>query len=310
VEVTSLRQLQYFLAVATTGSFTAAGEQLNVSQPAVGLQVKQLEDRLGVALLNRHSRGVTLTSAGEAYRDYVEKALTILMDAEQMLRTYQHSEPIKVRMGVPPTVERMLLPQLLQEFVRSGVNFSVSLSAGLSDRHLDSLMAGDLDCAFCYDVESSVQVSATPLFQEDIYLVGLPSIIGAHDQPIDFEQLQKMPLVLSPKSNPLRLRIEKMAAQIGIRLNPAMEFTLPGLKREVLLRSGYCALSPYGLFLPDIKDGTLVARKLVNPTVTRTMNFVINRKIPALTAHRLNSIVRGLFGEVFDHPDLRWRKLS
>jgi LysR family nitrogen assimilation transcriptional regulator len=71
----NLRQLKYFLSVVDTGNMTRAAEHLNVAQTALGMQIKQLEESLGVTLLVRHSRGVEPTKAGSLLR---ERALEIL----------------------------------------------------------------------------------------------------------------------------------------------------------------------------------------------------------------------------------------
>ena len=76
----NLRQLQYFLRVVDSGNMTRAAEQLNVAQTALGMQIKQLEESLGVALLVRHSRGEELTKAEELLH---ERAIEILKLVEQ-----------------------------------------------------------------------------------------------------------------------------------------------------------------------------------------------------------------------------------
>ena len=76
----NLRQLKYFLSVVDTGNMTRAAEHLNVAQTALGMQIKQLEESLGVTLLVRHSRGVEPTKAGSLLR---ERALEILKLVEQ-----------------------------------------------------------------------------------------------------------------------------------------------------------------------------------------------------------------------------------
>lgn len=80
----TLRQLRYFLAVLRAGSLTAAARSLHVAQPAVGLQVRALEDELGVGLLTRHSRGVVPTGAGDVLARDAER---ILAEVERMRRT-------------------------------------------------------------------------------------------------------------------------------------------------------------------------------------------------------------------------------
>ncbi len=78
-----LRQLRYFCKVAEHRSFTAAAEALNVSQPTLGVQIKNLEEELALQLFRRHSRGVELTEAGSIYFSQIQDVLRRLKIAEQ-----------------------------------------------------------------------------------------------------------------------------------------------------------------------------------------------------------------------------------
>jgi DNA-binding transcriptional LysR family regulator len=71
----SLRQIEYFVAAVEAGSVTGGARRCNVSQPALCVQIKQLEERLGAVLLSRHSRGVALTPAGKAFLPHALTAL-------------------------------------------------------------------------------------------------------------------------------------------------------------------------------------------------------------------------------------------
>ena len=108
-----MRQLRAFVAVARSGSFTAASRALNLSQPALGLQVKALEERLGVVLLVRHSRGARLTEAGRVFLDAATQALDAMAAAERSVARFRHTGPMPVTLGVAPTPGRALLPALL-----------------------------------------------------------------------------------------------------------------------------------------------------------------------------------------------------
>lgn len=310
MNVLSLRQLQYFVAVAKTGSFTAAAERLNVSQPAIGIQVKQLEDRLGVTLFERHSRGVDLTGAGAVYLGYAETALETLAEAEFALEQFRDSDPARVRMGVTPTIERTLLPLLFFKAALPEIEIRIDLDEGFSDQLHQRVLDGTLDCAFCYDPQPDPRVNIMPLYREDLHLVGPAAVVGADTTPVDFASLEGMPLVLSPQPSRLRSMVEEAAAGVGCTLTPAMEFSLAGLKREVLLRYAYCALSPYGLFLQDIENGELTARRVVNPQMARTMHFVVNRKLPARIAQRLQTLIRELIDESLDAGTMKWIRLD
>src|ERR1700679_204707 len=91
-----LRHLRYFIAVAETGSLTVAAERrLHTSQPSLSRQIKDLEDQVGVELLNRSARGVTLTEAGKAFLDHARLALSQVDAAVEAAR--RASQPAKQR---------------------------------------------------------------------------------------------------------------------------------------------------------------------------------------------------------------------
>ncbi|MEO8011804.1 MAG: LysR family transcriptional regulator, partial [Dokdonella sp.] len=82
---TTLRQLQIFCAVARTSSFVRASEELHLTQPAVSMQIKQLETALGIDLIQRHGKRLELTEAGSLFLEHASRVLGELHDAEETL---------------------------------------------------------------------------------------------------------------------------------------------------------------------------------------------------------------------------------
>src|SRR5713226_3163141 len=113
--VMSLRQIRYFLAVAKSGSFSAAARRAHVSQPSLCVQIKQLEERVGAKLLLRHSRGVELTAAGTAFLPHAIAALEDLKRAERAVAALDSSRTEEVSLGVTPTPGRALIVDLLRK---------------------------------------------------------------------------------------------------------------------------------------------------------------------------------------------------
>jgi DNA-binding transcriptional LysR family regulator len=88
----SLRQIRIFSAAARHLSFTRAAQEMHLSAPAVSMQIKELEEELGLALFLRSGRKVALTPAGEAFRIYADKVLSALREAEAMLQTLKDAK--------------------------------------------------------------------------------------------------------------------------------------------------------------------------------------------------------------------------
>src|SRR4051794_12139734 len=146
------RQLRYFLAVMDAGSFTAAARRLHVSQPALGYQVKQLEARYGLPLLERHSRGVAATQAGAMLAAHGRKILAEVETAEAALGGLKAAPGGSLSLGVTPTPGRALAPGLAA-MSASGAGLRLTLREGLSDELARLVADGSLDAALCYDPE-------------------------------------------------------------------------------------------------------------------------------------------------------------
>ncbi|OAM73523.1 hypothetical protein A3840_17970 [Devosia elaeis] len=293
--------------MARTGSFTAAAENLHVSQPAVGLQVKLLEDRLGIPLLQRHSRGVQVTDAGRVYLGHAERILEIVDEAERSVLQFRDQQSRSVRLGVTPTVGRTILAEIVYATGRPEAELKVTFQEGVSDELYKKVCSHELEAAFCYDPVPNPAVTIAPLYTEDLCLVGPPAAVGDGTDPVEFHILRDVRLVLSPRPNRLREMIETAAAEVGITLPGMIELDLIGLKREFLLRYNHCTISPYGLLMGDIRSGQINGRPLIAPTLSRTMSLVFDRKMPALTVNALFGLVRPLIAAEIAKGELHWR---
>lgn len=142
-----LRHLRYFLAVAEAQNFTKASHRLRVAQPALGRQVNDLEDELGVRLLERSPRGAVLTAAGEAF---VAEAKAVLRRAEEAARVahaFAEGERGELHLGYAPSPTVELLPRILHSYQSEAPGVRVVLHDLSTEEMLQGLHSGKLHVA-------------------------------------------------------------------------------------------------------------------------------------------------------------------
>jgi DNA-binding transcriptional LysR family regulator len=133
------RQVRYFVAVAEALSFRQAGKKLYVSQPSLSVQIKQLEDELGVSLLRRSKRGVEITRAGEVF---LPAAREILLKVKQASAAAQHAESGEagtIRLGFVPTANFQILPRLLDKLKSNLPLVNVEFREGVEALHIPGI---------------------------------------------------------------------------------------------------------------------------------------------------------------------------
>lgn len=309
-----LQQIRSFVAVAKAGSFTAAALELSMSQPALGLQIKQLESRLRAQLLQRHSRGVTLTKAGEIYFNHALNILSAVAEAERAVGKSPQKGPITIRFGIAPAPGRALLPCLFDVLqLRSEIELEVR--HGLSDEFITLMQREALDASICVDVPDLSDLERIPLYSEDLFLVGgvgvleLNSVDIGSCNEIPLAALTNIPLVLDGRRRSTGRRIEAALTRLQLDFD-LIEVEPPELKRELLLRHGRCTIVPYGLFHEDIINGKLFARRIMSPRLRRKTSLVITRKSRQIVSKLLLPAIIELVDRIIQERKVGWRKPS
>jgi LysR family hydrogen peroxide-inducible transcriptional activator len=167
----TLKQLRYFEALARTGHFGRAAEVSAISQPALSMQIKELEAGLGSALFDRGARAVRLTSFGEEFAARAREILRLVDELEDAARIGRDQMAGRLRLGVIPTVAPYLLPRVIGEVTRAYPALELQLRETITPKLLQDLGEGRLDCAIVALPVSEPSLVEVPLFSEEFVLV-------------------------------------------------------------------------------------------------------------------------------------------
>lgn len=190
----SIRQFRYFEALAAQRHFGRAAEVCAISQPALSMQIKELEETLGTPLFERGARQVRLTAFGEDFALRVREILRAVDELGDLARASQQRLVGRLRLGVIPTVAPYLLPRLIGGLARVNADLDLQVRESLTSRLLRELLQGRLDAAIVALPVSEPGLTETALFSETFVLVR-PLADAAKPVP-NREMLREMRLLL------------------------------------------------------------------------------------------------------------------
>lgn len=150
-----LRQIRYFLRVATEGSFSRAADSLQMTQPPLSIAISNLERELGVKLLHREARGVNTTEAGAVFAKSAEEILRNLDDLARGMRSLPLGQVGQLSIAAVPTITWFLLPQLLRAFLATHPNVNVTVSDPPPAQVIDMVVNGEADIGLISTVNAS-----------------------------------------------------------------------------------------------------------------------------------------------------------
>jgi len=197
----TLRQLHYFRALAEHRNFGRAAEACHVSQPALSVQIREMEGQLGAALVDRSARGVVLTRFG---RKVLARTERILSEVQMLERLARHREGLggQLSLGVIPTVAPYLLPGALAALRARDISLDVEVTEAKTDRLLEGLRAGTLDAALVAVPTGQEGLEERVLFEDRFVLAGSEARIdavigtGAGPEALRPTELGQSPLML------------------------------------------------------------------------------------------------------------------
>ncbi|WP_029520460.1 LysR family transcriptional regulator [Persephonella sp. IF05-L8] len=223
MEVLDYHKLKIFKTVADTKSFSKAAELLFLSQPTVTLQIKKIENYLGITLFRRDKKGVILTKEGEIFYKYISKILEDYDLLEEGLSDLKENLQRSLRIGASTTIGDFLLPDILPEFLKGKTDIKVSLFVGNSKEIEEGVLSKTFYIGLLEDEVHSNKYEIIEFFNDEIILIASQNT----DIPdeIDIEDLKKYKFIFRETGSGTRNIVEKTLEKKGIKLKPDMEIS-------------------------------------------------------------------------------------
>lgn len=305
-----LRHLRYFVAVAEEGSFlTAAQRRLNTSQPSLSRQIRDLEDEVGVQLLERQARGVALTAAGRVFLDHARLALLQVEAATDGARRTAQPQRPALSMGFLVGLEVMWLPHLLRILREEAPEVEVTLCTQSSPELTLALMRGKLDVAFLRPEKESAGLTFKMLAKEPLIAVLPADHRLASRKKIRPQDLAREIYVSSARTSPvLQAVIDDYASRVGIALKAKYEGENISSAMSLVASTGGISLVP--LYAQNMLAPNVVARALEGGTPTVDLALGYNQENSSPLLRRLLSRADELIASVRDQSIIRYAEVQ
>ena len=283
-------RLRAFAALARRGSFSAAGEELVISQPAVSKHVAELEAELGTQLVIRGPRRIRLTPAGEFVADHVERAEALVAQAARGARSLAGAETGRLAIATSGT-GMYLAVGAIAAFHSAHPRVELDVQIGTSEPIVELVRAHRAELAIVGGFTAARDVDSETVLEDDIVVVAAPSIARARPTLRDLESLT---WISREEGSSTRAAFEAAWRDLGI--SPSGRISLPSweaVKLAVAKGAGVSGISRYAV-MTELAAGTLAIVKVPGWRVRRHFSLVHARDIPlSPPAERFRTILLG-----------------
>jgi len=274
-----VRGLRCFLAVVSAGSISRAAEAMHLAQPALSLQIKHIEEALGVALFARSHRGVAPTAAGLRFERHARDILKRLDLACEDVRDLATDLEGRVAIGLPQSMAKILTLPVVRETLRRWPRIQLQIIELSSGYIPDQLLRGHLDIGLTFQTDARASLRFEHLIDEDLVLLLPPqsseplSVVQASRPDnlptVAFSDLGRYPMILPTREHGLRALIERHLSARYVDLPVLAEAnTIAQLIELVAAGVGHTVLS-YASVCAEVRQGLLSAACIRDPSISR-----------------------------------------
>jgi DNA-binding transcriptional LysR family regulator len=270
-----LRQLRTFVAVAELRHFARAASLCNLSQPAVSHQIALLEDELGAKLLNRATRRVSLTVAGEVFLEEARRILGAVDRAHERMAEVVRGAVGRIRLGASATPGLYLLPALLAKYRSEHESYDLRFEIASTHAIAERVARNDLDMAIVAGSLPSGELQTRSLMRDDLVIITAPLSALARARSVKVAQLQDQTWLLREEGSDTRRQLSTWWHRH--RLAPTRTMTFDGpdaVKRAVMAGLGIAMASRLTVE-EDLASRRLATVAVAAPLPTREL-FVVD----------------------------------
>jgi DNA-binding transcriptional LysR family regulator len=274
-----LRQLEAIVAIATHGSFSAASEQLFVSQPALSRTIRLAEESLGAKLFDRGTRSVTLTPAGAELLPIAKRIVLEFRDSMSELSQFMEGRRGRVRVSALPSTAQTLVVDAVASFTQVHPNIEFLVRTERAETVLSLLETGDVDVGVTVQPPPDGRFHYDHLHDEEFVLICRAEDALVTQQPIDkpltWRAFEGQPFIAASPGSNTRTATDHAFIKSGMTIRPAHEVASSNL-------SIICAMVAAGLgmsvlpanALAALNQPKLVSRRLMQPVMKRSVGIV------------------------------------
>lgn len=269
-----IRNLDTFYWIASLGSFRAASQKLNLTQPAISARIQVLEQDLGAEVFLREVRNAELTPHGRKLLPYAERLMKLDQD---VLAAFSHTTNIEqtIRLGSSETVVSTWLPDFLSYLNCSQNGLSFDLTVDATDNLRNALVAREIDLAFLMGPVAEVSITNQDICTYEMVFAAAPQIAQHQNVWTLSDIANQSILTFANNTKPNRQIKEMLAPHISASIDMTTSTSLGALIRLASSGFGICAI-PKAVVKSELSSGKLVELKTAFelPTISFTASFV------------------------------------
>lgn len=282
-----LRALRSFVAVASAGSISSAAHSLHIAQPALSVQIKQLEEQLGAALFDRHPRGVALTAVGERLLGHAVEILRRVDVAYDDVRQAVDQPGGRVAIALPQSVAKFVTVPLVQAVVRQWPLIQLQMVEMSSGYIPQQLLHGLVDIGMTFGTEDDARMRFMHVLDEDLVFVTSAQQLARHHGAVvgdtahmALRDAARFPMVLPTTAQSLRRVIDAYMAKAGAAPRIVVEVnTIHEILALVAAGIGSTILS-FAAVSDLLADRQLLAMPIIQPAMSRSIYVCRSATLP------------------------------
>ena len=293
----TLRQLRAFVSVARLGSFTRAARVLRISQPALTVQIRQLEEALGVRLLDRNTRSVTLSQVGREFVPVLERILDEINTFTSDARELTSGKRGVVTVAALPSICASLLPDAVAQFKAAHPGITVRMRDTLAQTVIGLVKAREVDFGIASATQQDPEIETSSLFTDRMSALFPQKAHTGKNGKVTLKELSRHPLIFLDAGSSVRALVDRAYEAIGMHVTPAFEVvymsTAVGLVRAGL---GVAVLPSATAHEAQQAEG-LVARDINHERLRRQISIIQSKgRSPSPAAQAFIETVKRVCG--------------